>query len=159
MQMVAHGFSTAALFMMAGALQERLHTRDMSRMGGLWAKAPRMGALTLFFAVASLGMPGLGNFVGEFMVLLGAFEVDVPLTVAAGTGLVVAAVYSLWLVQRSFQGRVAEVEGMRDFGGRELMVQIPLALGLVWLGLHPQSVFSLSAPLVDRLTSLTGLGP
>jgi len=64
MQMIAHGFSTAALFMMAGALQQRLHTRDMRKMGGLWMRAPRMGDLTLFFVVASLGIPGLGNFVG-----------------------------------------------------------------------------------------------
>ncbi len=159
MQMVAHGFSTAALFMVAGAVQERLHTRELSKMGGLWTYAPRMGALTLFFAIASLGMPGLGNFVGEFMVLLGAFEVHVPLTIAAGIGLVIAAVYSLWLVQRSFQGRITTVAAFRDFGGRELAVQIPLALGLVWLGLNPQRLFALSAPVVDRLAALAGVGP
>ncbi len=159
MQMVAHGFSTAALFMMAGALQERLHTRDMNRMGGLWARAPRMGALTLFFAVASLGIPGLGNFVGEFMVLLGAFAVHVPLTVVAGAGLVVAAVYALWLVQRSFQGETVAVVDFKDFGARELAVQVPLALALVWLGLHPQSVFALSEPLVTRLTAFSGITP
>ena len=78
--MVAHGFSTAALFMLAGALQQRLHTREMSKMGGLWVRAPRMGAMTLFFVVASVGMPGLGNFVGEFLALLGAFQTHVPLS-------------------------------------------------------------------------------
>jgi len=71
----------------------------------------------------------------------------------------VAAVYSLWLVQRSFQGSVVEVEGFRDFGGRELSVQIPLALGLVWLGLDPQRVFALSAPFVDRVVALAGIAP
>ncbi len=115
MQMIAHGFSTAALFMMAGALQQRLHTREMARMGGLWMHAPRMGAIALFFIVASVGMPGLGNFVGEFMVLLGAFAIDVPLTIAAALGLVVAAVYGLSLMQRTFQGPPnPELAGMRD---------------------------------------------
>ena len=71
MQMVAHGVSTAALFMLAGALQHRLHTRDMHQMGGLWHNMPRMGACALFFAIASLGLPGLGNFVAEFLILLG----------------------------------------------------------------------------------------
>ena len=163
MQMIAHGFSTAALFMMAGALQERLHTRDMEQMGGLWAKAPRMGALTLFFVVASLGMPGLGNFVGEFLVLLGAFQVHTGLTVAAALGLVVAAVYALHLMQRSFQGRsqgrASATVSMPDFGARELAVQVPLAVGLVWLGLFPQGVFDLSADAADRLAALIGALP
>ena len=73
-------------------------------MGGLWMRAPRMGVIALFFVVASLGMPGLGTFVGEFLILLGAFQIDVGLTVAAAVGIVIAAVYALSLMQRSFQG-------------------------------------------------------
>jgi NADH-quinone oxidoreductase subunit M len=157
MQMVAHGFSTAALFMMAGALQQRLHTREMGKMGGLWAKAPRMGALTMFFVVASLGMPGLGNFIGEILVLIGAFQVEPWLAFAAALGIVVAAVYSLYLMQRSFQGRGdPALESMPDFGPRELSVQIPLVVGLVWLGLFPQAVLDLSADTAVRLTALLG---
>ena len=86
MQMVAHGFSTAALFMIAGGLQERLHTRDMREMGGLWQQMPRMGAVAMFFVVASLGLPGLGNFVAEFLVLLGLFQVDPWLTASGRSG-------------------------------------------------------------------------
>ena len=157
MQMVAHGFSTAALFMMAGALQQRLHTRDLGRMGGLWAAAPRMGALTLFFVVASLGMPGLGNFVGEILVLLGTFQVSPMLAAGAALGIVIAAVYSLSLMQRSFQGRpAAALVAMPDFGPRELAVQLPLAAGLVWLGLFPQVVLTLSADSASRLVALLG---
>jgi NADH-quinone oxidoreductase subunit M len=157
MQMVAHGFSTAALFMMAGALQQRLHTREMGQMGGLWEKAPRMGALTLFFVVASLGMPGLGNFVGEILVLLGTFQVRPSLAFVAALGMVVAAVYALYLMQRSFQGRgdPARVT-MADFGARELAVQLPLLVGLVWLGLFPQTVLDLSADSASRVTALLG---
>ncbi|MCZ6711175.1 MAG: NADH-quinone oxidoreductase subunit M [Gammaproteobacteria bacterium] len=151
-QMIAHGFSSAALFMMAGALQERLHTREMTEMGGLWVKAPRMGALALFFVVASLGMPGLGTFVGEFLVLLGAFQVDVPLTVAAAVGIIIAAVYALSLMQRTFQGPAnPNIGEVRDFGARELSVMILMAVGLVWLGVYPQGVLDLSSPVLDVL--------
>ena len=151
-QMVAHGFSTAALFMMAGALQQRLHTREMGEMGGLWLKAPRMGSVALFFVIASLGMPGLGNFVGEFMVLIGAFQVDVPLTIAAAIGIIVAAVYALSLMQRSFQGEPnAAVETMADFGFRELSVMILMMAALVWLGIYPETLLNLSAPVVSGL--------
>ena len=148
-QMVAHGFSTAALFMMAGALQQRLHTREMGEMGGLWTRAPRMGAIAMFFVVASLGMPGLGNFVGEFLVLLGAFQVNAPLTIAAAAGIVVAAVYSLALMQRSFQGTPnPNVAAMRDFGSREMSVMILMMLALAWLGLYPETLLKLSRPVL-----------
>lgn len=157
MQMIAHGLSTAGLFMMAGALQERLHTREMSAMGGLWVRAPRMGAITLFFVVASLGMPGLGNFVGEFLVLLGAFQVDVWVTVAAALGIVVAAIYSLSLMQRSFQGAPSDDSAaIVDFGARELTVMGLLMIALIGLGVFPQPVFDLAAPFVDRFV---GAGP
>ena len=77
--MLAHGISASALFMIAGTLQDRLHTREMGRMGGLWAALPQLSALVLFFAMASMGLPGLGNFIGEFLVLLGAFKVNIVL--------------------------------------------------------------------------------
>tara|TARA_A100001037_G_scaffold86955_1_gene78928 strand:+ start:19763 stop:21223 length:1461 start_codon:yes stop_codon:yes gene_type:complete len=151
-QMIAHGFSSAALFMMAGALQERLHTREMTNMGGLWMRAPRMGAVGLFFVVASLGMPGLGTFVGEFLVLLGAFQVDVGLTVAAALGIIVAAVYSLALMQRTFQGTPnPNVATMEDFGAREMLVMLLMAAALVWLGVYPQPVLDLSLPVIEAL--------
>jgi NADH-quinone oxidoreductase subunit M len=155
MQMIAHGFSSAALFMMAGALQQRLHSREMSDMGGLWMRAPRMGVMALFFVVASLGMPGLGTFVGEFLVLLGAFQVDIPLTVAAAIGIVVAAVYSLALMQRAFQGEPnPNVATMTDFGVREMTVMVLMAAALIWLGVYPQPVLDLSQPVIDGLNGV-----
>ena len=150
--MIAHGFSTAALFMMAGAIQQRLHTREMSRMGGLWKHAPRMGVMTMFFVVASVGMPGLGNFVGEFLALIGAFKANVPLTVAATIGIVVAAVYGLYLLQRSFQGAPnPDVETMRDFGAREMSVMVLMMAGLVWVGVYPQPLLDMSAATIAGL--------
>ncbi|MCZ6655680.1 MAG: NADH-quinone oxidoreductase subunit M [Gammaproteobacteria bacterium] len=151
-QMVAHGFSTAALFMVAGALQQRLHTREMGEMGGLWVRAPRMGAVAMFFVIASVGMPGLGNFIGEFLVLLGAFQVDVPLTVAAAVGMVVAVVYGLSLMQRSFQGEPNPgIESIADFGAREMSVMVLMMIALVWLGVYPQTLLSISEPVVSGL--------
>ena len=150
--MIAHGFSTAALFMMAGALQERLHTREMSKMGGLWVRAPRMGAVTMFFVVASVGMPGLGNFIGEFLVLIGAFQKSVVLTVLAAIGIVVAAVYGLSLMQRSFQGVPnPDISKMHDFAFREMSVMVLLMIALVWVGIYPQSLLHMTAPLLPEL--------
>ena len=150
--MIAHGFSTAALFMMAGSLQERLHTREMSQMGGLWVKAPRMGALTMFFVIASVGMPGLGNFIGEFLVLVGAFQVEVVLTVFATIGIVVAAVYGLSLLQRSFQGIPNENIGpIQDFGFREMSVMVLMVIALIWLGVYPQHVLDMVEPMLTTL--------
>ena len=150
--MIAHGFSTAALFMMAGALQERLHTREMSQMGGLWVRAPRMGAVTMFFVIASVGMPGLGNFIGEFLVLIGAFQKSVVLTVFATIGIVVAAVYGLSLMQRSFQGVPnPDVSQMPDFAFREMSVMVLLMIALVWVGIYPQSLLRMTESFLSGL--------
>ena len=159
MQMVAHGLSTAALFMIAGALQQRLHTRDMREMGGLWHSMPRMGAVALFFAVASLGLPGLGNFVAEFLVLVGLFIVNPWLTAVTALGLITAAVYSLIMMQKAFQGKPVEGRALPDFGWREMGAMAVMMLGLLWLGLHPQPILDLTQPLVDSLMALITADP
>jgi NADH-quinone oxidoreductase subunit M len=162
MQMVAHGFSTAALFMIAGSLQERLHTRDMREMGGLWQNMPRMGAVAMFFVVASLGLPGLGNFVAEFLVLLGLFQADRWLTVIAALGLITGAAYSLLLMQRSFQGEPDKTRQLADFNSREMLTMAVMMIALIGLGLYPQPVLDIAAPVVEGLlrfsTTVTG-GP
>lgn len=156
MQMLAHGLSTAALFMIAGALQHRLHTRDMRRMGGLWREAPRMGAIAMFFIVASLGMPGLGNFVGEFLILLGVFGVNKSIAVVAALGLVTGAIYALIAMQRVFQGERPQGVNIRDFNGRELVAAIPMMVGLCWIGVYPQPVFDLVGPALSSLYEAAG---
>ncbi|HAY46592.1 MAG TPA: NADH-quinone oxidoreductase subunit M [Gammaproteobacteria bacterium] len=154
MQMVAHGFSTAALFMIAGALQQRLHTRDMSKMGGLWHHMPRMGAVALFFALASLGMPGVGNFVAEFLVLLGLFAVNPWMTAAAALGLITAAVYSLIMMQRAFYGKPDTDLVVTDFAWLEMTAMAIMIVALVWLGLYPQPVFDMVQPVLDSLSNV-----
>jgi NADH-quinone oxidoreductase subunit M len=151
MQMVAHGISTAALFMIAGALQQRLHTRDMREMGGLWQNMPRMGACALFFALASLGLPGLGNFVAEFLVLIGLFQVNPVMTVIAALGLVTAAVYALFMMQRAFQGEPDEQRQLSDFGSREMIAMAVMIVVLIGLGIYPQPVLDLAQPVLSSL--------
>jgi NADH-quinone oxidoreductase subunit M len=154
MQMVAHGVSTAALFMMAGAIQHRLHTRDMHKMGGLWHNAPRMGACALFFAVASLGLPGLGNFVAEFLVLFGLFAVQPWIAVAAAMGLIGAAIYSLWMIQLTFHGESKQNRKFADFGGREITTMAAMMVALILLGLYPQPIFDMVEPVLSNLQSI-----
>lgn len=155
MQMLAHGVATGALFILVGMLQERLHTRDMRRMGGLWATLPRFGAIGLFFAVASLGLPGLGNFVGEFLVLLGTYQVSIPMTVLASLGFVVATIYSLALVQQTFHGQAREQWRVRDLSSRSLALLGAMMVVQVWLGLYPQPVLETAG---QALHNLYGIG-
>jgi NADH-quinone oxidoreductase subunit M len=148
---LAHGVTTGALFILVGDLQDRIHTRDMNRMGGLWTTVPRLSGLVLFFALASLGLPGLGNFVGEFLVLLGTFRVSVPITAIAAGGLVFSVVYALWMVQDAFQGRPKETWAIRDSSPRELAIQTVLIAAIVWIGLYPAPFFQAAHGALDAL--------
>ncbi|MDA8104675.1 MAG: NADH-quinone oxidoreductase subunit M, partial [Nitrospiraceae bacterium] len=158
MQIVCHGLATGALFVIVGALQERIHTRDMGRMGGLWEAAPRMAAAALFFALASLGLPGLGNFLGEFLVLLGAYKASVAITVIAAVGIVGATVYSLWIVQRTFHGPNDQKWKIPDFSVREMAIMLAMMLSLIWLGIYPQAVFNTSKQAISNLKMIASPG-
>ena len=151
LQMLTHGLSSAALFMLAGAIQQRIHTRELAQMGGLWAQVPRIAFVALFFAMASLGMPGLGNFVAEFLVLIGSFQAHAVMTVIAAMGLITAAIYALIIIQKAFHGPLERHREMADFGTRELATMSLLMLGLLWLGLYPQPTLDTLAPSLAQL--------
>ncbi|HEX9022145.1 MAG TPA: NADH-quinone oxidoreductase subunit M [Nitrospirota bacterium] len=153
MQMVAHGISTGALFIIVGMLQERMHTRNMDRMGGLWSSAPRLAGAGLVFALASLGLPGFGNFVAEFLVLVGSFPAHRIITAAAATGLVLAAIYSLWIVQRAFHGAAKGGTTLRDLTARETGMMAILIIAILWLGLYPHSVIKTTEPALKSISS------
>lgn len=159
MTMLAHGLSAAALFMLAGGLQHRIHTRNMLDMGGFWAKVPRMAVVALFFSVAALGMPGLGNFIGEFLALLGAFQANITLTVISAFGLIFASVYSLWVIQKVFQGEYSNSKfddsHLSDLSRREMVYFGAMMIGLIWMGMYPQSFLELSQPVLVELISGT----
>lgn len=154
MQMLTHGISTGALFIMAGMLKERLHTRDINQMGGLWTNMPKMGGIGLLFAMASLGLPGLGNFIAEFLILLGSFQVNILLTVIAALGLIFSAIYSLRIVQKVFLGPSVRSDQVRDFSWREILIMGMLSLSIVGLGVYPQPVINAAKPMVDNLQKI-----
>ena len=146
MQMIAHGISTGALFIMAGQLSERIHTRDITVMGGLWQKAPFMGAIGLIFSMASLGLPGLGNFIAELLILMGAFKANILMSVLACVGLIAATLYSLRILQKVFFGKLNTDWKMNDLSIREKMISISLVIIIFTLGLYPQPVFDIAKP-------------
>ena len=142
--MVAHGLSAAALFIMCGQLYERLHTRDLREMGGLWHRLRYLPGIMLFFSAASLGLPGTGNFVGEFMILMGSFP-QVPVIVCIATvGLVLASVYSLVMLQRACFGEGKTSVPLKGLSLREFGLMLLLIALLVGLGVYPQPVLDLS---------------
>jgi len=151
MQMLAHGVSTGALFIVVGMIQERIHTRDLDRMGGFWTMAPRLSGVALVFGLASLGLPGFGNFVAEFMVLLGTYRVNVLAAVIAALGLVFAAVYSLWMIQRAFHGEKKGPTAMADLSLREAGIMAMLIIAIFWLGLYPRPILNTSGPVLNTI--------
>ena len=151
MSMICHGLSTGSLFILVGSLQERIHTRDMDRMGGLWSTAPRFSGAALFFALASLGLPGLGDFVGEFLVLLGSYQVNVGMTVVAALGILASTFYALRMVQRVCHGENIQHWRFPDLSPREALIVTPMIVALLWLGLYPQPVLNTFSPAMHNL--------
>jgi NADH-quinone oxidoreductase subunit M len=149
--MICHGLSTGALFVLVGGLQERIHTRDLDQMGGLWTTAPRLSGAALFFSLASMGLPGLGDFVGEFLVLLGSYKVSVALTVFASLGILASTFYALRMIQRAFQGPNTHSWRLPDLTPREGLMMSMMIAGLLWLGLYPQPVLKTFRPAMDNL--------
>jgi NADH-quinone oxidoreductase subunit M len=139
-QIIAHGLGTGALFVLSGSILERCGTRNLDRLGGLWSTAPRLGGFVAFFAMAALGLPGLANFLGEFLVLLGAYQVSVTLAAVGSVGLVLSTVYALRLVQESVHGPNREGWRVPDLSARELVTLGVMAAILVWLGFLPRPV-------------------
>jgi len=158
-QMLCHGISTGALFILAGALQERVHTREMQRLAGLWSVAPRMGGVWLFFALASLGLPGMGNFIGEFLILLGTYEVSLPMAAFAALGLILSTVYAVWMVQRVFFGANREGWRIPDLEAREVAVMTALIVIILWLGLYPQPCLDKAKEGLSSLQRITNVAP
>ncbi len=155
-QMVNHGLSTGALFLLVGMIYERRHTRMIADFGGLWAILPLYSAIFLFVTLSSIGLPGLNGFVGEFLILLGAFQVNRPLAVLATSGIIFAAVYMLWMYQRVFFGGVRHEanRGLRDLGARELLTLAPVLLLILWIGVYPKPFTAVTESSVAELVGV-----
>ena len=140
-QMLSHGIVSAALFLCVGVVYDRLHTRDIARYGGLVHRMPAYAAVFMVFTLASVGLPGTSGFVGEFLVLLGAFEVNTWVCFLAATGVILGAAYMLYLYRRVIFGKLERVElqTMLDLNPREIAVFAPLVLLVLWMGIYPSS--------------------
>ena len=143
LQLINHGLSTSALFVMVGMLDERLGSREFADMGGLWKKMPVFSAFFLFFALSSMGLPGLNNFVGEILILIGTFQVRPVVAIAAFIGVVLGVIYILRMVQDSLFGQASEEHHLWDIKPREMVVLVILALPVLYIGLHPGPVLKL----------------
>ena len=155
-QIVGHGVTLAALFLLVGALEERVHTRDLGELHGLWSAMPRLGAITLLFALALMGLPGLGTFVGEFLLLLGTFQMSAPFAIVAALGMIAAVVYALWLIQRLFFGPREASQVVVGLARRETSMLAVLIGVIIGLGLYPQPVLNLIEPAVSATMSDLG---
>jgi NADH-quinone oxidoreductase subunit M len=151
MQMITHGISTGALFMIAGSLYERLHTRELEKMGGLWPALPGLGVVSMVFVMASLGLPGLGNFIAEFLILAGSWQSQPWITIAATIGLVIATIYSLRIMQKVFFGISWREYKLPDLSLREGLMLVPLIVVIIWLGVYPQPVIRTVKPSIPAV--------
>jgi NADH-quinone oxidoreductase subunit M len=163
LQMISHGLSTGALFLLVGMVYEQTHTREFSVYGGLWKIMPVFGVFMLIVSLSSMGLPGLNGFVGEFTILLGAFgskAIGSPWFAGiAALGVIMAAVYILYMFQKIFLGPegsiIEEVKkhghALRDLNAREIITTVPLLVFIFWIGLYPKPFFDLMAPAVTKL--------
>jgi len=171
LQMINHGLSTGALFLLVGMIYEQTHTREIKVYGGLWKITPVFGTIMLIVSLSSMGLPGLNGFVGEFAILLGAFgskAIGSPWYAGVSAlGVIMAAVYILYMFQKMFLGPQGEIveevkkhgHALRDLNWREIATVAPLLIFIFWIGLYPAPFFNLIAPAVDKLVAALAIVP
>jgi NADH-quinone oxidoreductase subunit M len=139
-QMVAHGFVSAAMFLSIGVLYDRVHSREIASYGGVINTMPKFAAFALLFAMANCGLPGTAGFVGEWMVILGAIQFDFWVGMAAASALIFGAAYTLWMFKRVYLGPVAndDVKNLKDINGREILMLSLLAIAVLYVGIYPK---------------------
>jgi NADH-quinone oxidoreductase subunit M len=153
LQMINHGISTGALFLIVGMIYERRHTRLIEDFGGVSKKMPIFAAFFMIVALSSIGLPGTNGFVGEFTILLGTFKSNVAYAVIGALGIILAAIYMLWMYQRTMFGKITkpENENLKDLNFREKIILIPLIVAIFWIGIYPTNFFKKMEPSVKSL--------
>jgi NADH-quinone oxidoreductase subunit M len=139
--MVNHGLSTGALFLLVGMIYDRRHTRLIADYGGLWQQMPMFAVVFLVVMLSSIGLPGLNGFVGEFLILLGTFQWSRFWAVLAALGVILGAVYMLWMYQRMMYGEITHDENrhLPDLSRREMTILVPVVIMMVWIGIYPST--------------------
>jgi NADH-quinone oxidoreductase subunit M len=156
LQMINHGISTGALFLIVGIIYERRHTRLISEFGGLSARMPVYAAVFLIITMSSIGLPGLNGFIGEFMILMGAWTVNPVWTAVAATGIILGAAYMLWLYQRVMFGKLENPanQGLRDLTVREFATFVPLIVLAFWIGIFPKPFLDVLDKPVEKIVRI-----
>ena len=157
LQMINHGLSISALFLLVGMLYDRTKKRGINDFGGLSGSMPVFSAFLLISILSSIGLPGLNGFIGEFLILLGVFKVSVALTAIAMTGIILSAIYMLWMFQKVSQSAPVneDVKKLPDLSFREISILVPLILVMFWIGLYPKPFLSRIEPSVKNLITVT----
>jgi NADH-quinone oxidoreductase subunit M len=152
-QMLSHGIVSGALFLCVGVVYDRLHTREIARYGGLADRMPKYAVVFMLFMLASVGLPGTSGFVGEFLVLIGSFQVSTWFCALAALGLILGAAYMLFLYRRIIFGTITrdDLRGMLDMNPREIAVFAPLIALVIWMGVYPSSFLKPIQPSVQNL--------
>jgi NADH-quinone oxidoreductase subunit M len=152
-QMLSHGIVSGALFLCVGVVYDRLHTREIARYGGLAKNMPNYAFIFMIFTMASVGLPGTAGFVGEFLVLTGAFEVNTAVAFFAAFGLILGAAYMLYLYRRVIFGVITheDVRAMLDLDLREKLIFAPLIVLVFWMGIYPSSFLDPMKPAIAAL--------
>lgn len=156
-QMINHGLSTGALFLLVGVIYERTHTREIADYGGIAKLVPVFSFALMFASLSSVGLPGLNGFIGEFLILIGAFKSEVLnnwwYTVFAASGVIFAAVYLLWMYQRVVFGNVTnpKLNGISDMNSREMIVMLPIFIFIVWIGIYPSTFLNVSKTSAQKV--------
>jgi len=155
-QMINHGISTGALFLIVGMIYERRHTRMIADFGGLSKSMPVFSTFFMIVALSSIGLPLTNGFVGEFLILLGTFKANVTYAILGATGVILAACYMLWMLQRVIFGKITNVanENLHDLYGREKLVLIPLVILIFWIGIYPKPLFIRMEPAVKNILNI-----
>ncbi len=154
-QMLSHGFISGALFLCVGVIYDRMHTREIDAYGGLVNRMPFYALIFMFFTMANVGLPGTSGFVGEFLTLMGIFQVNTWVAAVATSGVILSAAYALWLYRRVAMGELVK-EGLmsiKDMGWRERAVFVPLVAMTLWLGVYPRAVTDIIGPSVSDLVT------
>jgi NADH-quinone oxidoreductase subunit M len=152
-QMIAHGFVSAAMFLAIGVLYDRMHSRDIADYGGVANTMPKFAAFAILFAMANAGLPGTAGFVGEWMVILSGVGFNFWIGLAAASALIFGAAYTLWMVKRVYLGDIANdnVRELTDINGREFLMLALLALAVLAMGVYPKPMTDVINPSVELL--------